>query len=543
MNLRAARNWFPLASLAMVLPGFLWAYLDHRPWPWDQAHYAEITLRTLKAFDEGPVAGVASMGVLMSVKPPGLTWLGIPFALLADLFGRPEPALLCATLAFQAGTLLACYWSAWLICRSRLIALATTAFIGSTPVFIAMNHQYLVEPLQTFAVALSFLLALCARDMSRVTLFTALCGVTALAMAAKASSPLYCGLPLLLAAGALVSRRPMPPAAWVRRLRVPLVLLALSGLALVLNWYATYFPVMLEHARQSTVGPVVLSFVAQKDFPVKLAYWTSAYASALFFPSWLVLLAAAVTAGAFAAARSQRPSHSDAAAASAGPAPQPPAGLVAGAAAAHVAAAFIAYSLQANDDPRFLEPLLPATAILLAWLCRRIRLATACAALLAAALAQFVLGYGYALGWSQQASAHAWLMAVERDNTKRGRLQALIGLTCDPGRPHDINLIGVQYPWLNSMSANFYAVVAQGGTPVCRYRYLEHAAERADVVLNRLSAPHRYFITVAPEKMPSPPDSLNRVAAEAAARVANSADWEHVQTIDDTIAIFRFGRR
>src|SRR6267142_3049926 len=94
-----------LACLALVAPGLLWACLDYRPWPWDQAQYAEYTLRTLAAFREGPIAGFAAMGVLMGVKPPGLTWLGVPFAQLAALFGRPEPALLLATLTFQAGTL------------------------------------------------------------------------------------------------------------------------------------------------------------------------------------------------------------------------------------------------------------------------------------------------------------------------------------------------------------------------------------------------------------------------------------------------------
>jgi 4-amino-4-deoxy-L-arabinose transferase-like glycosyltransferase len=529
-----ARHWFLLACPAIVAPGLLWACLDYRPWPWDQAQYAEYTLRTLAAFSEGPIAGIASMGVLMGVKAPGLTWFGIPFATLANLYGRPEPALLCATLTFQMGTLLSCYWSAYLVSRSRLTSLAAAAFIGATPIFIAMNHQYLVEPLQTLAVALSFLLALCARDMSRVALFVALCAVTALAMAAKSTSPLYCTLPLVFAASVLVTHRSVPPAGWLRALGVPLVLLAVFGLALVINWYATHFSTMLENARQSTVGSLALSYGTRGDFPAKLSYWISAFASALFFPSLLVLLAAGLTACAVMVSRRQAATDVSSSAA---------VGLVVGAAALHLAAAFIAYSVQINEDPRFLEPLLPATAILLAWFCSRRWLFAAPGALLASALAQFLLAYGYALGLSPKAADHPYLLVVERDDTKRRQLQMAVELTCDAGRPYDVNLVGVQYAWLSASSANFYAVVAHGGRAVCRYISLELPGEAPDTALRKLhQLAHQYYVSVVPEKMPSPPDFVNLASAEAFAKVAHSADWEHVRTIDHTIVIFRSKR-
>jgi len=528
--------WFALPCLAMVVPGLLWAYLDHRPWHWDQAQYAEYTLRTLAAFDEGPIAGIAAMGVLMGLKAPGLTWLGMPFALLARFFGRPEPALLFATLVFQLGTLLACYWSAYLVSGSRLTALAVAAFMGSTPIFIAMSHQYMVEPLQTFAVALAFLLALRAREMSKPVLFAALCGVAAIALAAKSTSPLYCSLPLLFAASVLVTRRSIQPAAWGPGLRVPLVLLALFGLVLVTNWYATNFAAMFENARQATVGDLALDYGTRASFPTKLAHWTTTFAAALLVPNGIVLLAAALAAGALALASRSRSSGS-------GPPAQVPAGWIVGAAAAHLAAALVAYSLQINDDPRFLEPWLPATAILLAWLCaRRWRLAVS-GALLAAALAQFLLVYGYVLGVSAKPSNHEWLYVVERDDTQRSQLQTIVTLTCDADRPFDISIVGVQYPWLNAASANFYAVAAHGGRPVCRYAALESPGENPDAALKKLSwLAHRYYISVVPEKMPSAWRFVNRTSAAAFATVANSKDWDYVRKVNDTAVIFRSKR-
>jgi len=515
----------------MVVPGLAWAFLDHRPWPWDQAQYAEYTLRTLAAFAEGPIAGIAAMGVLMDVKAPGLTWLGMPFALLARFLGRPEPALLCATLVFQLGTLLTCYWSAYLVSGSRLTSLAVAAFIGSTPIFIAMNHQYLVEPLQTFALALAFLLALCARGMSRLALFTALCGVAALALAAKSTSPLYCSLPLLFAASALVTRRPIQPAPWVRGMGVPLVLLAVFCVALVINWYATHFAAMLENARQATVGDLALDYGTRASFPTKLVYWISTLAAALFVPHRLVLLAAALAAGALALSSRSRSGDP--------PPTQFPVGWIVGAAAAHLAAALVAYSLQINDDPRFLEPWLPATAILLAWLCaRRWRFAVS-GVLLATALAQYLLVYGHALGVSAKVSDHPYLDVVERDDTQRRQIQTLITLTCDVDRPFDVSIVGVQYPWLNATSANFYAAAAHGGRAICRYIPLESAGERPDVALKKVhQLAHKYFITVVPEKMPSTWGFVNRTSAVVFAKVANSQDWDRAHTVNDTVVIF-----
>src|SRR5438046_7283825 len=65
-----------LFFLAMVAPGFVWAYLDYHVWPWDQAQYGEVTLRNLSAFDQGIISGIASMDLSMDFRAPGLTWLG-----------------------------------------------------------------------------------------------------------------------------------------------------------------------------------------------------------------------------------------------------------------------------------------------------------------------------------------------------------------------------------------------------------------------------------------------------------------------------------
>jgi hypothetical protein len=493
----------------------------------------------LGAFGEGPVAGVASMGLSMPSRAPGLTWIGAPFALLADFFGRPEPALLMAVLACQAATLLAIYYCGYLASGRRTTAAAVAAFFGSTPIFVGLSHHYLVEPVQTLAVALSFLLALCARRLSRWGLCTALLAALAFALSAKSTSLLYCGLPLLFCAVVLVRHPGSPPSQVPAALRVAVSLAVLGGAGLILDWYAVHYENVLLHAIASTVGPIAQSYGTQDPFLAKLGIWIAAFASALFFPSWLIPLAAGaagIAAAALPAGRRlwQPPTPS---------APLPEAPWITAAAAVHMTAALAVYSLQINDDPRFLEPLLPAAALLSTVALARLGRAFA-GMLLVAALTQFLLSYGYALGLSPKGSNHFYLWVAERNATKRDRLEKTVALTCDPEKPYDINFVGVQYSWLSAASANFYAVAANKGRVSCPYVSLEDFIRQPDRALNRLHRmAHRYFITVAPDRRPPPswdaPDFVNTTLAEAFALVSSSEDWEYVGSVADTIVIFR----
>lgn len=523
----------------MVAPGFAWALLDVRVWPWDQAQYAEVTLKTLGAFRDGVDAGFRSMMFLLDFRAPGLTWLSVPYAALGTLLARPELALLCATLTWQVGTVLACYWCSQLISRSRVAALAVAAFIASTPLFIGMNHQFFVEPLQTLAVALSFLLALRAREMSSEALLAALCGVTALGMGAKASFPLYAALPLAYAAVVLASRRTFTSVRAAAATRVALHLCAVGGLALVALWYVAHLGNTFDNVLQSTVGSLALNYGRPGDFVTKLGYWTSSLAVAVAVFSPVVLLGAA--AGATVGLAAERPGPAAWRAESAG-AKHATNAWVVGSAAAHFMAALITYSLQVNDDTRFLEPLLPLIAILLAWLCSLGRPLLAAGVLLGSAIPSYTLAYSYALGYSSAPRIREpWLQAAHRDPAQRKQLREVIALTC--GGEQAINVVGVDYSWLSHFSANFYAAAAHAGRPQCLYDHLGYATSDVSRALKSLAG-RRYYIGMRPERMPKYLDRhLNLTSDAVFAKVAISEKWAHVRTIDDTVVIFQAKRK
>ncbi len=519
----------------MVAPALAWAYWDHHVWPWDQAQYGEVTLRILGAFQQDWIAGIEAMGTLLDFKAPGLPWLGLPYAMAGRFLDRPELALLGATLTWQLGTLVTCWWSAFLVSRSRLTALGVTAFIGSMPLFVGLNHQYLVEPLQTFAVSLSFLLALRAKDMSSEATLIALCLVAALAMAAKASSPIYCGLPWLYTACVLAKRGSFTPMTGKTIVRVPLLLLTLIALGGVTAWYATHFNATFHNIKESTVGSFAPNYGVKADLPTKLGYWASAFAAAAVSRNPFLLLAG--IAGLSLGLLSQRrtvPAEPRA----------PDAKWIVLAAATHVLAAWVLYAGQVNDDTRFLEPLLPATAIVLAWLCSRRWRVPVATAVLAVALADLSLNYSYALGLSAPAGVgQQWLTSVQRDDSMRRDLVTTIALTCDPDKPYAVNVVGVDYAELSHFSANFYAAMSQEGRPACQYTALGYALTDPAAAGQALDeAPHRYFVSMRPEKMPSWPAFLNRVSEPLFDKVASSKDWEQVRNVGDTIVIFRSKR-
>jgi hypothetical protein len=507
-------------------------------WPWDQAQYGEYTLKTLAEFRLGIAAGIASLNTQLAFKAPAITWIGVPYALLAPVFDRVEPALLLATLTWQAVTLFACGWSAYLVSRSRLVAFTVTALLASAPLFVGMSHQYLVEPLQTMAVALCFLLALAAHRMSGEGVIVALLGVGALAMGAKTSSPLYCALPMLYTCVELVRRRSLSRMRVRPLLRLPLLGLAISGAVLVALWYVLHFEVTYRNVVESSVGSLAPYYGRSATFVTKVAYWALALVDALVVhnPSLLIAAAGGAVVAWALLPRSYRtdgkPSET---------AEVRPSGSVVVLAAVSLVAAFVVYSLQINDDTRFLQPLLPAGAVVLAWSLGQRWERLACGALLAVALGQYTVVYSHAFGLPTLAGVREpWLWVVERSDTRRQQLQAIVRLTCDSHlRGELMNMIGVELPWLNYFSANFYAAFAQAGRPVCVYTGLPFAETDLDRAVEwiRRAGPG-YYIAIRPEVMSNPPDFLNRVSAPAFTWVASSPQWEVFRELGDVV-IFR----
>src|SRR4030095_5375626 len=100
----------------------------------------------------------------------------------------------------QAVTLILMYRSVWeLSGNNQLVTITGCVLIASAPLFVGMSHQYFSEPLQLLGVAWFLMIMSFAPQWNRAVILTQLMIATPVAMLAKASSPLYCLGPGLVA--------------------------------------------------------------------------------------------------------------------------------------------------------------------------------------------------------------------------------------------------------------------------------------------------------------------------------------------------------
>src|SRR5688572_20257469 len=196
----------PLLAIALMLgPSIVWVFLNQDVWPWDQAHYADETIKLYGTLVGSPAEWPKAMLSAVRFKPPATTWLGQFFVPLGQASGSIELGLMISILLCQAGTLVLIH----LIGRrlapgSALIPLLGVVFAGSAPLFVATSQQYMTEPLQTLAVAGVFLVACHATSISKRSLACCLILAGSVAVLAKATSPLYGLLPAAVAAACLL---------------------------------------------------------------------------------------------------------------------------------------------------------------------------------------------------------------------------------------------------------------------------------------------------------------------------------------------------
>ncbi len=536
---RARSSWITnlpaLVIAGLILPHLVWIAEDQSVWPWDPAWYAEVTAELWYTLLHDPLRWPRLMLQAFGSKAPGIAWFGQLFVPLGLVVGSIEAGLLLSVVAVQAGTLFLSYGIAReLSGGDRLVGIAACGFMASAPLFAALSNQYLVEPLQLFAVTYFFRVAVMAPRWDRPTIATHLLLGAALAMAAKASSPLYCVFPGMIGlrcfrrAPRPVSLRACSAAAWRR----PGLVAAVVLLALVIAWYVKNFRGIFDFVRQSSSGEVALAYGREDVFFNKALFWLSAAQANFFVPQVMVgflLLNVAILLWRFCC---KPPNHRL----------QNGAAIVLSAALAQVMAVLIVFSLNINEEQRYLLPLLPSVMILcmgpLFWAPQR-RFAVA-AIILAAVQFSLVQAQLLSLIPENPAVSH-WLMPPNADGPKIDELSRLVEETCPAAMKDRTIICGVEYPWLNGNSLAFYAVKAMFRTKHrCYFTSLGYAAgnvDRAWERLERLRIP--YFISVAKPSQSGSPDFVNKVSLPILERIEKDPRFER-QAFDSRFSILLY---
>jgi hypothetical protein len=124
---------------------------------------------------------------------------------------------------------------------------------------------------------------------------------------------------------------------------------------------------------------------------------------------------------------------------------------------------------------------------------------------------QLASTFGQALGVIPRAAATPWWLLVPnrtREQTERTTLDSIISRTCaKTGQGHYWNIIGIEEPWLNSHSANYFAAKNLGlhNRLGCYYGSVYDGELGPDKIWNDiLSKEIHYYVTVNPEFDPVP---------------------------------------
>jgi hypothetical protein len=486
-----------------LIPSLVWVVRDRSVWPWDQAWYAEVSVDLSYLSTHALRQWCGMMATALSMKPPGAAWLGQFFVPLRHVFGSVEAALLFSILVTQLTVLILIYRiGVDLAPGSRLAAFVGAAAAASAQAFVALSHQYLVEPLQCLAVAWTVLIALRCHEWPRARTLVHLASAALLGMLAKASTPAYAFLPIAFIVLSLVrNRQPWDfRAEWRRTPSRALVCAFLVAGAFAALWYAVNYAAVLQHIRDASSGEIALNYGFRAPAAEKYVVWLRFLEQAFLEPylAWTLGLLVLAAAGAILIDRVplsqwRRPL------------------IVGGLSAAQIALILFAFALNDAVETRYLYALLPYVAIVIVVVCSAARYRAVQALVLAACLAQWAAVNRASFQLTPVlANQYNWLLPIVTDATPHRELSEVVRRT---SIFVGYNIVGVEEPWLNANSAAFFAAKNRLDTGVrSYYTSLGYAEKDTAMALKRIEDFSTRFVITLDEPYQSAPDFLNLVS-------------------------------
>jgi len=517
-------KWLAVVIFAVTLPSFYWIVNDRHVWPWDPAWYGEVSVDLWFKFGHFSKWGPAMLSAF-GTKAPGIAWFGQFFVPLGRAMGSIETGLLCSVLAAQIGSLvLASKIAEEFAPGRRLVACVSVLVFASAPLFVAMSHQYFVEPLQLFGVAYFYFLAARGHRMQRVTLLGNLLIATSIALLAKSTSPIYCALPGLIATHALFLKR--EPGVEASPKGVFLGWICVSAGLILCAVCATFYLKHLQELRGYVSIAMNLEFTAnygrRGTFLQKLPFWLHALHWD-FESSWVIagqLILFGVGMG-VSKMRADRQNVLD-------EARRTRLNLLAISSVIHILTVISLCSLNYSEEIRYLLPLLPAIAVVNIWLVCRIRQPWLVAGVVLLLSFQWIAVCSQALGWGQFGGRNCfWLLPFDRDRKPATEIVRIVRHTANLAGSPRINIVGIELPWLNGNTLSFYSAKEKLITHQrCDYVSLGYAAKDLNAAWGRMiELKPGYFISLEEAAQLANPDFLNVISVAALRRIRDDPDF------------------
>jgi hypothetical protein len=497
-----------LFAAALVAPSVVWISLDRSIWPWDPAWYGEVSVDLWATLRHGGNwSGL--MTHAFGAKPPAIAWFGQAFVPLGGVVGGDSVALLLSIVFCQGLSILLVF-----LALRRLThpvgAVAGSLLVAASPLFIAMSHEYFAEPIQTVSTAW-LLLILASATYWRASLTVAqLPGALALGLLSKLSAPLYLAAPSLATiALVLIAHRSEPHEtggrSWFTDPRV-VVSALLSGLLALgaLAWYRVNLHAAIAHARAASADNGLYGI--NRGFAHQLPTWFARMRDVTFLPHfWLIVTALGAAALVVAFVEGARIQWTG------------PRFIAVIASAVSIVAVLASFASQPNQEPRYLLPLIPYVAVIAGTAVAAPRSYAFAVALSAVLVAEGTLTTLQSFGYWHRNSLVSYPLQPPKQKTEFAwALDRIVDRTCTPASANRINMVGVEYPWLNHNTLEMLAAERYASSGRwCYYTALGYAATDPTAAWQRVvqfQSPYYITLDYGNKRDPLPPDVAATIA-------------------------------
>lgn len=514
-------HWvYLILCLLLLLPNIIWGFLDKSVWPWDQAWYAEESIRLWVSLITPGAEWFKDMLNVFHTKAPLIAWFGQFFILLSGILGIHE-ALLLSILVVSYFSLVLTYSAAQHISvNSKLIPLLAVLVVASAPLFVAMSHEYFVEIYQVFAVVYTYWILFAINRLNRFKIIYHLLFALAISFGAKITTVLYNFIPFGIILYHVATKACFNSEIKSRD-KLNFVL-SLMLFCFVMLWHLTNFSDIYSFALNSSSGSVALNYGKVDLFYNKIAYWLGVFSNALATRYTLILIIMGFFSSIFICFyKYAMPKKNN--------------WILICLIGLQMTIPIVAFSLNINEENRYILPILPSLAFFIVLTAPLSSLYLYFCLIVFSTQWLFVQSYSYSLH-SYGGLLNYWLKAVNYAPEEREQLyQATKQLCTDENA--GFYVVGVEYPAFN---ANTLAFLGSLVNRKCRFTSLGYAATDVSIAIRRIDdIDPKGFLTLKKSCQTEDVNFVNVISKSAVDYFDNNSEYRNTKNFGNCIVLYQ----
>lgn len=527
-------KYFPFVfSFILLIPSLIWIFLDNHVWPWDQAWYGEVSVDLYYKLTHSISLWPKAMATAFGIKAPAIAWIGQFFVPFAKITGSIDRALLLSVVLAQFLSLLFIYKIVLSLTNRKTIAILGNLIMASAPLFIGVGHQYFVESLQLFIIILIIFIFINLDSWNIYDSIIASATAFAFAMLIKITSPLYILLLVPIGAVYLIkfTKKDSIKEYFKKKSNIILYIFGLIFIVAVIFWYAVNWNSIFQFMKLASSGSAAELYGSKASFFNKFNLWLLFFRKSFFvlITTYISLALVVFSVGYILRTKNKIVMKKSIS--------------MFWISLGSIFLTLIFFSFQINEETRYLLPLLPYIVIIICLALDWLKSDFAVGFFASIFFAQYVFVNGIALGIINNTSQEisSWVTQKKSNGDDLGNIKIILEQTCVKESEYKINMVGVEFPWLNANSVEYYAMQNKLKTDrQCYYTSLGYTENNMENAWTRLQSINPPFFIISSDKITQNLEAFNGVSLQALKRITADANFapQNVPQLS-TIKIFK----